>query len=407
MGCGSSTPAEAAQASKSAAVDRDLKQANNVEASKIKMLLLGAGDCGKSTIFKQMRLLYGAPRTDDELRMYGVIVRSNIVVTIRKLCSHLRTLDLESSLDRESEENTEGTMTCRQAYDKLKAHLLETTETTASTPQDTNEESDNPGKEDWVGNCRLAGLAANDDAKQFLANHEAIQILWESDTMKKVWAKRSAIDVGDAHKEFLDGIPRIASPDFKPTTKDVLIARVRTTQIVMEKYLIKGAEFELYDVGGQRSERRKWIHAFDNVMAVIFVAALSGYDQCLAEARKSNRMVEALELFRSVVNNSAFEKTSIILFLNKRDLFAEKIMRSDIAAQKPFSDYGGPTKDYDRGVLYFIQRFKESFIEGGLKDSFIHVTCATDTNNMERVLDATATIIKNENLKQSGFQGLD
>jgi len=118
-------------------------------------------------------------------------------------------------------------------------------------------------------------------------------------------------------------------------------------------------------------------------------------------------MVEALELFRSVVNNSSFEKTSIILFLNKRDIFAEKILRSDIAAQKQFADYDGPTKDYDRGVLYFIQKFKESLIDGVLKDSFIHVTCATDTNNMERVLDATATIIKNENLKRSGFQGID
>lgn len=407
MGCGSSSPEEAAIANKSVGIDKTLKVEQEKEAVKIKMLLLGAGDSGKSTIFKQMRLIYGAPRTDDELRMYGVVVRSNIVVTMRKLVLHLRNLGLESSLDRDAAADAGG-VTCREAYDTLKAHLVEKTSTTARAPQDGDGEGENGGQaEDWVGQHRLAGLAANDDAKQFLAFHEAIRILWESNTMKKVWAKRSAVDVGDAHKNFLDDVARIAAPEFKPTTQDVLIARVRTTQIVMEKYLVQGAEFELYDVGGQRSERRKWIHAFDHVMAVIFVAALSGYDQALAEAKKSNRMVEALELFRSVVNNSSFEHTAIILFLNKRDVFAEKILRSDIAAQKPFSDYPGPTKDYDRGVLYFIHRFKESLIDGVLKDSFIHVTCATDTNNMSRVLDATATIIKNENLKQSGFQGLD
>jgi hypothetical protein len=149
----------------------------------------------------------------------------------------------------------------------------------------------------------------------------------------------------------------------------------------------------VYDVGGQRSERRKWIDCFDKVTAVIFVASLSEFDQNLAEAKRTNRMVEALELFRSVCNNRAFEETSIMLFLNKRDIFAEKIMYSDIAAQRPFSDYSGPPKDFDHGVLYFIQKFKDCLMDDEFNDSFIHVTCATDTNNMEFVLDSTRTII--------------
>ena len=204
-----------------------------------------------------------------------------------------------------------------------------------------------------------------------------------------MWAKRSALNVYDSHQEYLNDIPRIASPDYKPTSKDVIIARVKTTQVAMEKYQIEGTEFEVYDVGGQRSERRKWIDCFDNVTAVIFVAAISEYDQTLHEARRSNRMVESLELFRTVCNNPAFKKTSIMLFLNKRDVFAEKILYSDIAAQRHFSDYARSTKDFDHGVLYFIQKFKDCLIGDELKDAFIHVTCATDTNNMEFVLNST------------------
>ena len=211
--------------------------------------------------------------------------------------------------------------------------------------------------------------------------------------MKQVWAKRSSVNIIDSHKEYLNDITRIASPDYKPTVQDVLIARVRTTQVAMEKYRIDGTDFEMYDVGGQRSERRKWIDCFDSVTSVIFVAALSEYDQTLAEAKRTNRMVEALELFRSVCNNRAFVNTSIILFLNKRDIFQEKIMYSDIAAQRPFCDYSGPIKDNDHGVLYFIQKFKDCLIDDEFNDSFIHVTCATDTNNMEFVLDSTRTII--------------
>merc|ERR1712032_765835 len=132
----------------------------------------------------------------------------------------------------------------------------------------------------------------------------------------QVWQKRSLVNIIDGHKDFLDAVDRIASKAFKPTQQDVLLARVKTTQVVMERYRIDGIDFEMYDVGGQRSERRKWIDCFDSVDAVIFVAALSEYDQTLAESRRTNRMVEAIDLFKSVVNNRAFSEISILLFLN-------------------------------------------------------------------------------------------
>jgi len=354
-----------------------------------------------------MRVLYGTARADDDLRMYGVVARSNIVVAVRKLCSHLRNLGLEEELDREStedsglEEGDHSSMTPRQAYDELMAYLVDNT---AMAPAQDVTES---GEKDWVGQSPRAGLAANNDAKQFLAHHESIRILWQSDTMKQVWGKRAAVNIIDSHKEYLDEVPRIASPDFKPTTQDVLIARVRTTQVVMERYRIEGVDFEMYDVGGQRSERRKWLDCFDQVTSVIFVAALSEYDQTLAEAKRTNRMVEALELFRSVCNTRAFANTSIMLFLNKKDIFAEKFLYSDIAAQRPFCDYAGPTKYFDHGVLYFIQKFKDCLIDDEFNDTFIHVTCATDSNNMEFVLHTTRTVIMTDNLKRSGFLGAD
>lgn len=40
----------------------------------------------------------------------------------------------------------------------------------------------------------------------------------------------------------------------------------------------------MVDVGGQRSERRKWIHSFENVISIIFLVALSEYDQILFES---------------------------------------------------------------------------------------------------------------------------
>ena len=71
----------------------------------------------------------------------------------------------------------------------------------------------------------------------------------------------------------------------------------------------------MYDVGGQRNERRKWIHCFEDVTAVIFVAAISEYDQKLFEDGATNRMVEALELFEEVRGRPAIlcPRTSLIM----------------------------------------------------------------------------------------------
>ena len=95
-------------------------------------------------------------------------------------------------------------------------------------------------------------------------------------------------------------------------------ARVRTSGIVEEKYMIDGVNFRMYDVGGQRNERKKWIHCFDEVTAVIFVAAMNEYDQVLYEDATQNRMNEAVILFDEICNSQFFTRTSMILFLNKR-----------------------------------------------------------------------------------------
>lgn len=159
---------------KSTAIDRELDRARQQEELKVKLLLLGAGESGKSTIFKQMRILYGTPRTGDDLRMYGVVVRSNVITAMRKLCSHLRNLGLEDQLSKEPmPENDSSGMTPKEAYDLIMAHVVENT-------ADPNElELPNGDTEDWVGVSPRAGLGANNDAKQFLQLWRPIKTLWE------------------------------------------------------------------------------------------------------------------------------------------------------------------------------------------------------------------------------------
>ena len=116
-----------AELAKSSGIDRELDRARQQEELKVKLLLLGAGESGKSTIFKQMRILHGSPRTEDDLRMYGVVVRSNVITAMRKLCQLLRSLELEDQLAQEPPSDSEDNMTPKQAYDELVAHLVDNT----------------------------------------------------------------------------------------------------------------------------------------------------------------------------------------------------------------------------------------------------------------------------------------
>lgn len=77
-------------------------------------------------------------------------------------------------------------------------------------------------------------------------------------------------------------------------------------------------KFRVFDVGGQRAERRKWVNCFDNVTSVIFLAAISEYDQVLFEDTTKNRLEEAVELFDEVCKLPVFKKIPLILFLNKK-----------------------------------------------------------------------------------------
>ena len=61
--------------------------------------------------------------------------------------------------------------------------------------------------------------------------------------------------------------------------------------------------FSMFDVGGQRDERRKWIQCFNDVTAIIFVTACSSYNLVLREDPSQNRLKESLELFKSIWNN--------------------------------------------------------------------------------------------------------
>ena len=164
-------------------------------------------------------------------------------------------------------------------------------------------------------------------------------MLLSSIFLQHCFSRSREYQLNDSAAYYLNQLDRIASPHYVPTQQDVLRTRVKTTGIIETQFNFKGLHFKMFDVGGQRSERKKWIHCFEGVTSIIFCVALSGYDLVLAEDEEMNRMMESMKLFDSICNNKWFVETSIILFLNKKDLFEDKIRHSPLSIC--FPEYKG------------------------------------------------------------------
>uniref|UniRef100_A0A1I8EHF8 Guanine nucleotide-binding protein G(O) subunit alpha n=1 Tax=Wuchereria bancrofti TaxID=6293 RepID=A0A1I8EHF8_WUCBA len=220
--------------------------------------------------------------------------------------------------------------------------------------------------------------------------------------MKRLWADSGVLDCFAQKRQkninlfsFLDDLDRLGQANYQPTEQDILRTRVKTTGIVEVHFTFKNLNFKLFDVGGQRSERKKWIHCFEDVTAIIFCVAMSEYDQVLHEDETTNRMHESLKLFDSICNNKWFTDTSIILFLNKKDLFEEKIKKSPLTIC--FPEYSG-RQDYHEASAYIQAQF-EAKNKSANKEIYCHMTCATDTTNIQFVFDAVTDVIIANNLR--------
>jgi GTPase SAR1 family protein len=210
----------------------------------IKLLLLGAGESGKSTIFKQMKILYGQGYSESDRQEFKKFVHSNTIEAMRTLCMACESLGY---------------------FDQLRAK--EEYKYFVALPDNA---------------CFGSGVNLTSQISQM------IRVLWTDPAIQSTWALRSRIQVPDASQYYFNAVDRISSPGYVPSIEDVLRSRVRTSGVVEEHYTIDGSHFLFVDVGGQRNERKKWLHCFDDVKAVIFVCALSEYDQSLFESETTN-----------------------------------------------------------------------------------------------------------------------
>eukprot|EP00124_Ichthyophonus_hoferi_P000981 Ihof_evm13s43 gene=Ihof_evmTU13s43 len=290
MGCASSTSTgQKAEQERNKVIEAELEKEKKQQACEIKLLLLGAGESGKSTIVKQMKIIHENGYSNDERQPFREVIYGNTIQSMQELIRAHKRLDIPLA-NPELESSIDVLMALEEVHD-------------------------------------LVGLPPQ------VAN--SVRDLWADDGIQACYKRRNEFQLNDSAAFYFDAIDRITDDGYVPTEQDILYSRVKTTGIVETQFYYKDMHFRMFDVGGQRSERKKWIHCFDTVTAIIFCVALSAFDLVLLEDEETNRMHESLILFDYICNSEWFLKTSIILFLNKTDLFALKIAQQSLTCCFP------------------------------------------------------------------------
>ncbi|KAH7925703.1 guanine nucleotide binding protein, alpha subunit [Leucogyrophana mollusca] len=322
--------------------EKYLKEARAKAASQVKVLLLGSGDSGKSTILKQMRLIHRVPFSPGEIESYRQLVFNNLTTGMTYIFEAMEDMELVVA-----EENLPHVELIKNA-----------------------------------GDIR--------DSEPFPeAFYEPLQALWADKNLQQAYDRGNEAALPENLAYFFPQLDRLFEPSYQPTEQDIVQCRARTIGITETTFQLKDHEMLMVDVGGQKSERRKWIHCFQDVTSILFLVSLSGYDQCLVEDRDANQMQDAMTIWDSICHSQWFKQTSIILFLNKNDLFERKIANSDI--KNFFPDFEGEPGNAKVGREYFKKRFIKLAQKAGRskeREIYVHITTATDTAMLRVVMAA-------------------
>lgn len=357
------------QVRRNKAIDQQLKKDKDVYKSTHRLLLLGAGESGKSTIVKQMKILHKDGFSEEEQLEKVKDIRSNVRDIILTVTGAMPTLDPPVRLENPDNET-------RLEY--LKEVIAK------------------PGFDDY--------------SPEFF---EVVENLWNDPGVQACYERSNEYQLIDCAPYFMERekLREVASPDFRPSNQDILRCRVLTSGIFETKFVVERVNFHMFDVGGQRIERRKWIQCFNDVTAIIFVIACSSFNMVIREDEKTNRLRESLELFESIWNNRWLRNVSIILFLNKQDILQEKLEKGKkIEDYFPdFSTYRPPEqaqKEPGETDLFFRAKFffRDQFLRISMKSHdgrhycYPHFTTAVDTENIRRVFESCRDIIQRMHL---------
>ncbi|KAM7402400.1 hypothetical protein PAMP_017643 [Pampus punctatissimus] len=246
MGCTTSSEDRAA-VNRSKMIDKYLQEEGAKTLKDVKLLLLGAGQSGKSTIFKQMKIIHKGGYSEEECKQYKVVVYSNIIQSIMDIIKAMGRLTIDFG-------------DAAQADDARQLFALSSKQSSA---------------EEGVLSTEMTSV---------------IQRLWSDGGVQACFNRSQEYQLNDSAAYYLNDLDRICQPNYIPTQQDVLHTSVRTSGFMEIDFTFKNLNFKMFTLCNGIN-RRKLIYYMEGLASIIFCVALSDYDLVLAEYEETVSLV--------------------------------------------------------------------------------------------------------------------
>uniref|UniRef100_A0A7S2XGL1 Uncharacterized protein n=1 Tax=Lotharella oceanica TaxID=641309 RepID=A0A7S2XGL1_9EUKA len=329
-----------------------------------RLLVLGVSNSGKSTLCQHLTYLHGHGFGRAELQMYKHIIRSNVVEYMQQILMQRRNPDNKSF--------------------NVKPKLIEAAEYVMSSEVESN---------GYFGFTEEM--------------YKELMKLWDDREIRET--KVESMD--DNATFFLNKLNILSLSGYCPSPEDVLHSRVRSAGFGRSTFSVKDGHFEMTDVGEETSDLRKWSLGYEMATSVLFIISLTSYSEISREARGKEEeqkteentnprtdMERSIRLFKDICEESKLQHASIILFLNKLEIFKKRIKQIPLKNCRAFASFEGPEGDFKSAVEY-IKKTIPSHVQVKRR-IYVYLTCAIDEKNVRRIFENVSDTLQSEAQKQ-------
>ncbi|CAK9276299.1 unnamed protein product [Sphagnum jensenii] len=394
---------------------------NYLEQSKAhKLLLLGHEGSGRSTIFKQAKILYNDGFTKEEKANFKSLIQTNIY----KYMSIL--LEGRERFEEEEDDLAEIRALSQLSASKERKSMSRKGKSVFAMEARLKQVSDR-FLEKMAAESLESGFPSSSYTQEFAP---IVEELWNNPAIKAVYDRRADLhSLPNVASYYLDRVVEVSKTEYEPTENDILQAEglsqgsglVQIEFDLEDKVPNSGAwqdnesplvigRYQLIRVGGRGSDRQRWLDMFEDVRAIIFCVALSDYDALWPDSSGTlcNKMVQTRDFFNSVLKHPCFQDTRFVLLLNKYDLFEDKITRGiPLTSCEWFSDFSPvhTQNQAQQAYQYIAHKYKELFnsVNSRSRKLFTFQLNALEKTTVSHAFQYVRETLKFEEHQTTGF----
>ncbi|KAJ9540653.1 hypothetical protein OSB04_027159 [Centaurea solstitialis] len=335
-----------------------------------KLLLIGCGGSGTSTIFKQAKILYKeVPFTEEERENIKFIIQSNVYGYLGILLEGRERFE-DEDLNEMKKNQSSGMVLLVFSFahilhrsKKLERNFWLSTGTGVAENEKTIYSLCPRLKtfSDWLLKTMVAGNLEDIFPAATREYAPVVEELWNHPAMQATYKRRNELEtLPSVSSYFLEQAVNILSADYTPSDVDILYAEHVTSSNGLSSVNFSFPQLspdESNDTTDQHNsllrfqlirvqarglgENCKWLDMFEDVRVVIFCVSLSDFDQCAedGDGNPVNKMLLNRKFFKSIVTHPTYDQMEFLLVLNKFDEFEERLERVPLTSCDWFSDF--------------------------------------------------------------------